>query len=59
MGKEEDNVSYRQEVAHLVLDIWMSVWSVQLGLDLVDLGVQLVQLVAELLKGIPVNEVRK
>ncbi len=58
MGKEEDNVSYRQEVAHLVLDIWMSVWSVQLGLDLVDLGVQLVQLVAELLKGIPVNEIR-
>jgi hypothetical protein len=58
MIKEEDDVSYRQEVAHLVLDIWMSVWSVQLGLDLVDLGVQLVQLVAELLKGIPVNEIR-
>jgi hypothetical protein len=55
---KEDNVSYRQKVAHLVLDIWMSVWSVQLGLDLVDLGVQLVQLIAELLKGIPVNEIR-
>ena len=37
----------------MLLDVWMSVWSVQLSLDLVDLSVQLVQLVAELLKRIP------